>query len=316
MSPDTLVARLAALPPLEPPDRLARRVQDSLLAGANAPALVGEPPRPGRQRRWQVLVAATAAVAIGLLWPRPDPLPLEDDFGWLVPRTAFAQATPPGLRRLAALVPGRMRAGTWVYRSRTHGPDGFEVDRGETRLTVAAGMRHGDSVWVMVRQGRGRPGTGVIRDSITVRRATLAPVARVRVPWGGSMLFRGDSVVVEVPRHGLRYEWALPAIAEAPYLADLATLLPAVPFTREFHAGVPVLVGFRPQGPVHPLEMTVAGEEAVTVPAGTFTCYRVQLGGRSGGDVWWVDMASGRLVKSANQWGGDMEDETVLLEVR
>lgn len=314
---DLLEARLAALAPLDAPDRLTRRMRASLLAGVE-PHLVATGPVGGsRQRRWPLVAVATAAaVVIVLAWPRRQVRPLDDDAGWLIPRAALAQGAP-GLPPLPSLRPERLRPGTWTYQGRTRGPDGFEADLGETRVRVEVGVRGGDSVWVLTRRGPQRVGGATASvDSVVVLRKTLSPVARTRVPSRWTMAFRGDSVAVDLPRRAFHRAWPLPPIDRKPYLVELATLLPAIPFEPGFRAGIPLLAAFHPGGPVVSLEMAVVGEDLVTVPAGTYRCYRVRIGGGAHGDVWWVDTESGRLVKTTRVWGGDMEDETVLLEAR
>lgn len=319
MTTDELQARLAHLARLDPPTRLTVRIEHSLATGVALPALAeAAASHSSRGGRRMVIAAGIAAAVAAILWPRGGSrLPIDEDSSWLVPRSALAQTNSRDFPPLSALLPGRIRAGTWTYRSTTRGPGGYLEDRGETVLTVAAAGHGPDSAWVLTRRGRQPIGTGGVSvDSVVVRRGTLAPVARTRVPWGGTMLFRGDSMLVELPRLGLRRGWPLPSIEREPYLVELATLLPAIPFAPGFRAGIPILAIFGMDQPTLPLGMEVEGQDLVSVPAGTFRCYRVRLGSWRDGDVWWVDSESGRLVKTARHWSGDMEDETVLTAVR
>ncbi len=316
MDTAALLVRLKALPTLSPPSRLVDRLHVSIATGAEP--RIQQPLVPASRKPWLVTAVAAAVLVAMSLLQRQVPAERADAGGdWLLPRLALAQSPVAGFRSLDSLVPARIRPGRWTYQGWTRGPDGFVRDLGLTVIEVVPGKLGTTDVWVMTRRGKERFGTGVESvDSVVVRQATLEPLARTRVPWGGAMTFHGDSVLVEVPRAGLRKDWPLPPMQQRPYLVELATLMPAVPFGPGMRIGVPILAMYSPGGPILSLSMEVEALEMVNVPAGSFHCYRVRVGGRPDGDVWWIDTESGRLVKTAAHWAEDMLDERLLVEVR
>ena len=224
----------------------------------------------------------------------------------LAPSIAVAQApagTRPATPRPAkpqvsiVKVDGRqLRAGTWNYRSTASA-------NGQTRvidrtLTVSPATLNGTNAWLVVDSQGQAP--AVMADSLFLTRDALMPL-RHRLHAGP------NSVSLDFGRDSAKGTMTLPqgtgpvAAAYTPGTMVTGTmlemylrLLPLAPGYK----GSLTIGALSPAGTqLAPVAVTVVGEETATVPAGTFPCYIVTLGGQGSEQRVWVNKATREVVK-------------------
>jgi len=76
---------------------------------------------------------------------------------------------------------------------------------------------------------------------------------------------------------------------------QLGSVIQALPLAAAAHWSLPVFQGGK--GSVANMTFTVTGEESVTVPAGTFSCWKVELTGGDNGLIFYVSKDNPTIVK-------------------
>jgi zinc protease len=193
--------------------------------------------------------------------------------------------TEADLRPAAAaslpLAPGRITAGTVTYRVLLQGNPFGE----ETRTIVRASEQGRDSWRATTTTSLGF--IGQQSDTSTVDAATLLPIrvrqggrlqgqdSYVRLDYEGARV-RGQS---RTPSRGGPRELTIDTTLSAATFDDneLALLLMALPFQAGARWTFPAFSGG--EGTVRSFTVEVTGEEQVTVPAGTFACWKVEVTG-------------------------------------
>jgi len=95
--------------------------------------------------------------------------------------------------------------------------------------------------------------------------------------------------------------------------AMLEAALRVLPLRAGWRATVNMF-SLRPGGAqVAPVAVVVAGEETVTVPAGVFPSWIVEMGAGGAQQRLWLNKTTGQIVKVTMQGGPGMTAETVLL---
>jgi hypothetical protein len=229
-----------------------------------------------------------------------------------------------GLILSSSLDPSRLSEGLWTYRSTTT-TDGIFTEPsfvGGTRIRMARGSYSGEPAWVVTtaRRTRAQP-WGAFADTVYVDAATLRP--RYAVAYGYKFrtriveTFSGNrgfqSITITGPMTGF-YSGGmeLPFPPEAVFtndwsLREFGVLTPAMPLARAWRGSLYQTGLFARSGPgtlkqrAVPLDIRVEGRDRVSVPAGRFDCWRVEVVSHRGGtERWtmWVAREQGWIVKT------------------
>lgn len=338
--------QLRTLPAPEPPERLLSRILASRAAGERVVLPVNASASPRRILRY----TAAAAAMVGVWWVGSKALESRAERrgeippSWVlggapfVPAAVFGQerAQPVRLPRyplIAQIRPRRVHAGSWTYEGRTIADGVFTTSHGTPRtIIIAAGSLEGRPVWVVT--------TSMLLDTVFVNRVTLRPLRHVS-PMRHSHLLQqySQDSVAEVLHLGpppkerertLRGAAILPDSGTGPMLVSwspysLEVLTQGLPLDRGWRGSVYSAnwVTATPRIPAFTtLDLRVTGTERVTVPAGTFDCWRLEV--REGEDksVLWVSEDNGWLVMrrhtssdGSGKWRTEWLNETQLVAV-
>ena len=333
----------------EPPDELLARILASRAAGVRV--VLPVPTRSVASTR-TVRFAATAAILAGVAWlgwqvvTTRSGVESELPPVWVIggmpfnPSTAFGQERFPPTRSpryplIAQIQPTRVRAGRWTYEGSTTGDGVFTTSQGPPRtIVIAAGNFEGQPIWVASR------GSPEMSDTVLVDRVTLRPLRYVRPMRHARLVqhFSHDSIdellyLGPPPKERertLRGAAVLPDLDVGPMLVSwsphsLEMLVQALPLTRAWRGSVYSTnwVTMATRFPTFTaLDLRVTGSERVTVPAGTFDCWRLEA--REGDDksMLWVSRDHGWLVMrrhtssdGSGKWRTEWISETRLVAV-
>ena len=261
----------------------------------------------------------------------PPPIPAAPALDWswpFLPEAALAQAAyAPHLPAIGSPDGSRLSPGRWVYvwAPTRESPSGaFPI---MDTVTVRRGTFRDESVWLVTRRIHRASGHGTGRlDSLylnlsnlrPLRHALVVPGALDQVRRAGSMDFERDSLRWQfmVPGSGmpgLGRDTVVTAVLPADYATvgqGLSLLLIGIRFAKNWAGAVPMLLpsidwsGHDSPVQVLWIDLRVTGREQVTVPAGTFDCWRISetIPGsedpKTINEVW-VDSRSGVVVKEA-----------------
>ncbi|MEM6842519.1 MAG: S9 family peptidase [Bacteroidota bacterium] len=187
-----------------------------------------------------------------------------------------------------------LEAGSYTYQ--------VTIEMGEQKIPMETQLEIKDEgdTWVMVESAQTPMGTAT--DSTVVQKQTLQPLNR-RVnqgPMKMSLTYSADSVTGEMNANGQKI--AIDHAVEQALFADGAgasQIIAKLPLKEDYQTTYQNLDLQSNQMKTMVLE--VIGEEEVTVPAGTFKTYRVEVkpaNGDAGQTEIWVDQASQKAVKS------------------
>ena len=307
--------RLRALPVPEASDDLLARIEASRSAGARVILPDTEETRPSRGRplTWVAAGLAAAAATI-LLWPRSG-TDGEASFGFdgtpLLPATLQAQEISDTAARarfplLDAVDASRVRAGRWTYAGRMI-TDGIDTSaQGTVVFDVDRSVSNGSPVWIVSTTRVGRYTRGALGDSLFIEVGSLRLIRRVMYYTGGHANTRAypDSV-----RRALSWRQA-----DVGWHGTLHRLLfQLTPLNGSWRGSVYVALPVdRDRWRIFPLDQRVTGEERVSVPAGTFECWKVDTKLRRTEATLWIDKVSQAVVKLAQRMGSDAVWEQVL----
>jgi hypothetical protein len=228
----------------------------------------------------------------------------------LWPRPAFAQGVTDTTGRakyeLLDKVAGRFGRGRWVYDARLIVDRIDTTSQGTRTLTIAAGAEPGTVVLTTDQTHRfARP----VGDTIVVDEASLRLLRHTFYYQSKSNThdFTRDTVPhfatwrnVDVGWHGTLYR----------------ALLQATPLSERWRGSVYLPWGMRKdRWMVSPLDLRVTGQEAVTTPAGRFSCWIVEARFRGRRALVWVSQSPQRVVKLEQPQGEDAVWEQVLVSV-
>lgn len=291
-------------------------------------------------RSWVRLVLPAAIAAMLLLLAIPflrSPRSVVGDeraaTEWIPMSVAFAQTAPPGAPVLEFVNVTRMRPVRLEYARSWRDSTHTEVAHTTSVVTLERTVSGGKAAWLLVSRSSGvKDGRPLLAlDSVMVARADLrllrhtalvAPYSRyddIRI----TQAFRGDSVAGEMiaTRGGTR-------AAQRP----IARTLP--PKSTQYIAGAfgPVLFGalalneswrgsasvvgwaVRDDDVSMSIDLRVIGEDSVTVPAGRFDCWQVEIRYPRGKLLVWVRKADGVSVRSLEEESSGLTRETVLVK--
>ncbi|HEY0971186.1 MAG TPA: hypothetical protein VGE02_09485 [Gemmatimonadales bacterium] len=255
---------------------------------------------------------ASLAVAAALLAPASTLA--QDSTAAPVPAPPSAPALSPG-----SLDGSRLAAGAWSYVS-TVTRSGATVELGRRTLTVSRAEEGGRPAWLLLDETSGHGQT--FRDSLFVARAGLEPIRQHAEagPMSVRLRFSHDSVTGAIeltgaPTTPVAFEVSSPPVANAGMLESILAL---APLDSGWEASIGQLVVSPVGTAVLPITIRVVGEETVTVPAGTFPTWIVEIVTSEVAQRLWVDRATGRLVRARSEAPGmaGVTYETVLVEGR
>jgi hypothetical protein len=285
MKNDRLRIALRQLPVPEPdPDLLPRILRDRVL-GKRLVIPMGERPP---SRRWFVGAAAAAVVVLvlGGSWAVWITLSKTSESHPASSTDAFRPAYPLVLSE--SLDTSRLRAGVWTYRSETTTDDILTEPSGVDRIRMGRGTLAGQHVW-WVSTG-GRDTTYLDPSSLRpVRVVTHQPRAGKKLRTRFEQRFTADSgyerwELTGPVKDSSRGAIALPFPRNALFSgnwwpSNLDVVFPALPLRRDwrgslYHVAFIARLGLRG---VRPINLRVVGTDRVTVPAGTFECWLVEV---------------------------------------
>ena len=215
----------------------------------------------------------------------------------LVPALASAQSSAAPKRIQLAGV--KVQPGVWKYAIRANA-GGTSRDIGTRVVTVKSSAYKGTPAW-LITEVQTTPGM-TATDSLYVSKSDLSGVHRVAVyagPQGDSkltMVFASDSVRASVSGAGQPQAMVLPRrIGSAATWTVVEVALHSRPLSANYRGVVDVLATL-PTGFV-PVDLTVTGQERVSVPGGSFDSWVVQVKSESGDHTHYVSK-SGTVVRS------------------
>jgi len=230
-----------------------------------------------------------------------------------------------------ALSHSRMIEGVWTYQSTTTTDDVLTQPSGATRLRLARATYAGRPAWTVntARQLRAGGWTEFMDttylDASTLRpqhAVTYANKRRTRLVQTFSADSAHESIDITGPmQRSWRGAIAFPFPREALFFNDwstdrLAALFPAIPLARGWR-GTLYQVAFISRVDIRsfaPLDLRVVGTDRVTVPAGTFDCWRLEVETHLWGTErsrMWVSRDRGWLIKTQSH-GSDYVVNEVL----
>ncbi len=336
----------------EPPTDLIRRVvAERSSSHGTIVALAGPARRELRPRRVAVLAAVLALVILaGILdrlvingWsPHPanssgpaegadcmanSPLrQLLNASGLLLATACAQQATEPVPSEpvtAAVLDPSRLSPVRLRYEDRSTTDGIVTVVRSEEELTVQETTFKEMPAWRLVAVREHRFGAGRNFDTTYIDRETLRPLT---TDWHyvtcctnkrshTRKAYSADSVTVHSSFKDWRRDFtvALPdstmPIASGTHVNQL---LVALPLSQGWEGSL-LRLGWDPRGePWYRTSLRVVGDDKVSVPAGTFDCWRLESPYDSG-TIWWVSKDQQWLIKTWYRSDPDYEHETVLI---
>ena len=338
------VVRLRALrdalqrfPVPEPPGDLLERILASRAAGARTILPVAREPGRGftyaRAAAVAVVVAGVAWGSVSLFGPRssaPASWPPRFDEVTLLPPAAFGQeprprAAGPRYQLITVVDPTRVHAGQWTYEALSITDGVFTSPQGQRTITVADESYGSRPAWVT------RESHGDFGDTVFVDRHSLRPMLHQRSSRGSfafTQEFSGDSVfellrVSRPEQKAFQGSAALPgpggsplAVSWSAYSIAAPLLLQAVPLERAWRGSL-YSVNWVSRAdrfpPITPVDLRVIGAQRITVPAGTFDCWKVEA--RQGESAWllWVSKDRQWVVKSQYRNAPDWVTERVLV---
>jgi hypothetical protein len=241
-----------------------------------------------------------------------------------LPEAALAQvAGTPHLPAIGPLDGSRLKPGRWVYAwTPTREQRGGAFPKMADTLTIRRGTFRDDTVWVVTQLVGRTSGQGSGRlDSLYLNLSNLRPLRHALLAHALDRFQRAGAMDLE--KDTLRWRFRLPgggipgrdtvvtALLTEDYAAvwsGLPLVLNGIQFAKNWAGAVPMLLPSIDwsgrDSPVHIywIDLRVTRRERVTVPAGTFDCWRISQmipgnDARKSISELWVDSRSGVLVK-------------------
>ena len=304
--------------------RASSALRDRIIADRAAGVRVILPTGSGARRTMpRYLVAAALVIAALLAFPfyrdsrdvalDDQPATLLSYFG----SVARAQEPAPSVPALPPAFPvhaERVHAGTLEYSRVWNDSSGRVVKRANGVLSVSADSVSGTPAWRVVENATRDSSAieSITAETLFVARNDLRLLARAvhmrpYRRWNGINIQQriiGDSVSGRMTLDDVKGRRLIErrlSRAYAPYLADVfaPVYLSALPLNRRWQGSV-TLLGWAvvPNDVRLPVELRVTGEETISVPAGRFDCWKLDVSYSGGRFDYWVRKSDGIGVRA------------------
>jgi len=259
-------------------------------------------------------IAAAAVFVFGLMWWSATDTRRErgaaidpHEFAGLLrgtplwPAPGAAQESRPALQQpnyalilAPSLDTSRLREGIWTYESRTTTDDVLTRPTGGIRIKLARARHEARVTWTANSARKGPRGWGEFSDTAYLDAGTLRPLRhilhankqRTAIRQRFSLDSAWEAIDQSSPeRRSFRSHVALPFPRNAAfvtnwYLYDLRILAPALTLTRSWRGSLYQVwwLSFPERFDAFvPVDLKVVGRDRLTVPAGTFECWRLEV---------------------------------------
>jgi len=223
----------------------------------------------------------------------------------------------------------RLVEGVWTYSLETTTDHILTQRNGDVAIRMARTSYAGRPAW-MINTGRQRGPWDRFADTTYLDPTTLRPQQMVAFGNRGRtrvfQTFLADSGLESIEMTGpIERSWRgsvlLPFPRNVLFVSDwsisrLVPVLPAIPFARRW-SGTLYQIAFISQAGIKsiaPVDLKVVGTDRVTVPAGVYDCWRVEIGSRFGDTeraTLWISRDKGWLIQKQVR-GGDFTVTTRL----
>jgi hypothetical protein len=248
------------------------------------------------------------------------------------PESLTAPPTPKYPLILAdSLHPDRLTEGVWTYKSATTYDEVITKPWGGVRIRMSRTTYKGRPVWMVNVARSGGEGPSIqFPETSFVEASSLRPVyavahgpKRPRFVQTFSSDSASQSIEFRNPKFNLKGVMSLPFPPTAAFtndgsLSPFRVLLPAFPLARGWQGSLyqTGLFSKSDSGTLEqhavPLDLRVVGKDRVTVPAGTFNCWRVEMETHAWEtERWtiWVSRDLGWLVKMQHRGSDHVTNE-------
>jgi hypothetical protein len=221
----------------------------------------------------------------------------------------LAAAPPIGVVDARALAPGR-----WTYVTTANA--GGQTQKIDRTLAIAAGSVAGTAAWLLVETQSAVSGS--ITDSLYVTRADASPIRHVLQRGADKLVahdFSADSIHGSVMTPDGRSSPVATGYRAGPLVSGsmLEAMLRLLPLSVGWSASSQMLAA-GPQGNLLvPIQLSVTGQDTVTVPAGTFPSWVLVLRAQNSEQRLWVAKRGRELVKLSTSPQPGVTVETVLV---
>ena len=347
-----LNAALRRLPAPEPSSDLLPRILRSRAMGARATPLTRGVAVPWRwlaaAALVTVLIGGSWMLSVSLLKIRESRVGARDPIGELLggrlwrSRETIVDSLAGELEPRYPLILSnslelsRLSEGQWTYQSTTT-TDGILTEpsfNGGTRIRLSRGSYRGQPAWIVTNANRvlALP-WGAFGDTAYIDAATLRPQyavsywnknrTRMVESFAGGRAFQTITIIGSMQLFASgNMELTFPPdamFANGWSLIQFRVLAPALPFARGWRGSFYQTGFFARKGPgtVHPsplpADLRVVGTDRVSVPAGRFDCWRVEVRSHLAEAEWtmWVSRDKGWVVKVEHRWSDYVRDEVL-----
>jgi zinc protease len=290
---DQIAGRVARARRLGLPDDYVLRYREHLAAVTNAQLGIAAR-RYITTDRMVVLVVGDGTKILAGLKAQGLPVRIVNTDGQPMTEADLAPAASA-----VSFVPGRVTAATFQYRVMVQG-NAF----GTESRTVTRTQEGGRDLWQVTSETSLGPILHQV-DTTVIDATTLAPVrvrqsgtqagqqAFVRLDYAAGRVRGQAHVVGRGGPHDVTVDTALAAgVLDDNEITSMAL---ALPFAAGAHWTLPVFSGGK--GEVISMTFAVVGEESVTVPAGTFACWKVDVQGGESGITLYIAKENPAIVK-------------------
>jgi hypothetical protein len=205
----------------------------------------------------------------------------------------------------------QIRTGTFTYRTRSITDGVFTSVHAPSSITVSRTTWKGANAFIAVRQGP--PNTGLHLDSLIV--SANGPSALHFASWyltqhpPGSIRAEFDSASITIAMSRLDTVATLPfhlIVGQLPYGFAGTFAVPALPLANGWHGEIEIAPPIHPraysffQRPPETIRLRVIGRETIRVPAGSFDCWKLQVGSPEDRSFMWVSTMTHLVVRSVS----------------
>lgn len=223
---------------------------------------------------------------------------------------AAACGAEPGQDAPIAFQPSQIRSGTFTYSSLTITDGAFTSTHPSSAIAITRTMWKGTPAILAVRDGP--PMTGVHLDSLVVSADGPTPlywasIYKTQHP-GGAIHAVFDSATISIVMTGHLDTAATLSFhmrsGQLPFGFALPLDVPALPLAKGWHGTIEIAPPIHPRAfkyfarPWETISLRVVGRETLRVAAGTFDCWKVQVGEPTEDSFIWVSADNHLVIRS------------------